>query len=232
MSKFPKACIIDAETGVVAISPRKKKVGIVVGGRTRNEAPYDDPDWLFYGLNELPQERAEIYFEMHPMEVQNAYELGWLEKCEVPVYLLELDDRVPYGVKYPLEAVLEATGARRYFTSTFAYQVALAIYEGFDEIGLWGLPLFHGSPREQTIERICLEYWLGFAEGKGIKVTTHPDDKLLWQPHLYGYDYWEEKRHIEGMMAHLGRDVHTKQRHLNEDGGGPTTVGGDNWGFV
>lgn len=219
--------IIKAEEGIVKVIPQRKKVAIIACGRTRDKAPYDDNKWEMWGLNEIPQNRAERWFELHPMEVQSQRELDWLLQCEEPVYLIELDEKVPQGVRYPIEKVLTVPGAKDYFTSTFAYQVALAIYEGFEEIGIWGVPLFRGSPREQTVERMCLEWWLGLATGKGIKVTTEPSDKLIYHPHRYGYDYYEEKRYTEGVMSYLGRLIYVYHRHIISDGGGDVYVGGD-----
>jgi hypothetical protein len=223
-----KVEIIDAKAGLVKITPKRKKVAIIACGRTRYEAPYDNNEWEFWGLNEIAQPRAERWFELHPMEVQSHRELEWLKKLKKPVYLLECCEEVPCGVQYPFARIMMSIpGARCYFTSTFAYQIALAIYEEFEEIGLWGAPFFIGSPREQTVERACLEYWLGLAAGKGIKITIHPDDKLLYQPHRYGYDYYEEKRYVEGLMSYLGKEIHVFHRHLVRDGGDSKYVGGD-----
>lgn len=222
-----KVEIINAQEGIVKVTPQRKKVAIIACGRTRDKAPYDDKEWEFWGLNEIPQDRAERWFEMHPMEVQSQRELDWLRECKDPVYLLECDKDVPQGVRYPIEKVLSVPGAKDYFTSTFAYQVALAIYEGFEEIGIWGVPFFKGSPREQTIERTCLEWWLGLATGKGIKVTTAESDRLMYHPHRYGYDYYSEKRYTEGVMSYLGRLIYVYQRHLISDGGEGVYVSGD-----
>lgn len=224
-----KVKIINAEEGLVRVTPKRKKVAIIGCGRSRDKAPYDDKEFEFWGLNEIPQSRAERWFELHPMEVQSGREMEWLQKCKKPVYLIECNDLVPQGVRYPIEKVLTVSGAKDYFTSTFAYQVALAIYEGFEEIGLWGVPFFAGSPREQTVERMCVEWWLGLATGKGIKVTTVSADKLIYHPHRYGYDYYEEKRYTEGVMSYLGRLIHVYSRHLILDGGEQKSVGGDDF---
>lgn len=228
MSTFPKAHIIDAEEGIVKTKPLVKRVAILGFGQSRAEAPYDNPHWEIWICNEGHASRFDRAWEMHPLEVQTQRELGWLRECKKPVYLLELDrERVPNGVRYPIEKILSITGTRDYFTSTFAYQIALAIYEDFEEIGLWGVPFFRGSPREQTVERGCLEWWLGLAEGKGIKVTTAKSDKLIYHPHRYGYDYWSEKRYTEGMMGYLGTEIFFYNRHIIPDGGERVYVGGD-----
>lgn len=211
---FPKAYIKDAQAGIVEVRPKREKVAIVGAGTTRTSAPYDDPEWEIFGLNEISQKRADRWFELHPLSVQSEAELEWLKNCTTPVYLIETDaEKVPYGVKFPLDEILQQPWAKDYFTCTFAYQIALAIYEGFKEIGLWGLRLRQGTPREQTIEQMCVEWWLGLAQGLGIKITTCPDDGLVSHPCRYGYDYWLELHYVQGRMATLGRQVYL-DRHI------------------
>lgn len=206
--KRPKAKIKNKYTGLVTVEPHKKKVAIIGGSSSRVLAPWDDYSWECWGLNEIEQERAERRFELHPIGVQNPSELIKLGNYTEPVYLLKLDDdNVPMGVRYPIEKVLAVSGARDYFTCTFAYQVALAISEGFEEIGLWGVNLAWGSPRERTVERTCLEWWLGLSEGKGIKVTTPSSDDLLSHHYRYGYDYFSEKTIVDNLMYHLGTQI-------------------------
>lgn len=189
--------IVSAETGVVRDVPDRDRVAIIGAGPSRAEAPWDDPSWSIWGLNEIAQPRAERWFELHPMAAQSPGELEWLARAEAPVYLLDLDPRVPRGVRYPLERVLALTGGRRYFTCTFAYQVALAVAEGASEIGLWGVDLDLGTPRERIVEKPCVEYWLGLAEGRGVRVVIPTGGTLLRRPHLYGYDYDAERADIE-----------------------------------
>jgi len=103
--------------------------------------------------------------------------------------ILEFAPGVPNAVLYPLKAIM-ALGYREYFSCTFAYQIALAIYEGYTEIGLYGIELFNGSPRERLLERACVEYWIGVAQGRGI--TINEFSGLAKQHYLYGYHYDQE----------------------------------------
>ncbi len=71
---------------------------------------------------------------------------------------------------YPLqEAVKLAYGG--YFTSSIAYAIVLAILEKVDRIRLYGFELWSGSDaNEYTVQAPCVEFWLAFAMGRGIKV--------------------------------------------------------------
>jgi hypothetical protein len=68
-----------------------------------------------------------------------------------------------------------------------------------DEIALHGIELSVG--REWLVEKACLEWWMGYAAGCGIKVTTPIGSTLATHPFRYGYDYHEEKEFVEGLMA-------------------------------
>ncbi|KKM21824.1 hypothetical protein LCGC14_1631510, partial [marine sediment metagenome] len=157
----------------------KKKVAIIGCGLTRQDAPYDDPEWEIWGCNEMSIERADRWFELHPMTVQNEAELKWLEECDQKLYLLKKKKELRTSITYPLSAICDSLKmARAYFTCTFAYEIALALYEGFTTIGLWGVNLPLGSPRERIFESRCVEWWIGFAQGRGVEVIIPKGDML------------------------------------------------------
>lgn len=175
------------------LPPRYKKVAIIGTGETRDLAPYDDPEWEIWGLNENKQLRADRWFQIHHIKAETIEEIQWLnDNVKVPIYMVKHYPEIPLSIPYPLKEVLKMPFAKPYFTCSFAYQVALAIYENFEEIGLWGVALPKGSPRERTVERMCLEWWLGVAAGRGTKITFPKSDLLLWHKYLYGYNYKKE----------------------------------------
>ena len=193
--------VADAEAGVVRCSHRR--VAIVGAGLDRLRAPYGDPAWCVWALNEIWQPAFTRHWEMHPMRVQSLLDLAALAKIQEPCYVLDLEtsrEFVPNPVRYPLERALALAG-RRYFTCTFAYQLALVALEGFEEVGLWGVQLYWGTPRERLVEAACTEYWLGFLQGRGVRVTQ--DSDLARQDQLYGYDYDSEVRAVNGQVADL-----------------------------
>jgi hypothetical protein len=88
---------------------------------------------------------------------------------------------------------------RDYFTCTFAMQVCQAIDEDFEELHLFGLSLLLGTQREATVESSCLNWWLGLAEGRGMRVVVDPcyEPFLLRHPFRYGHEYWHERTFVE-----------------------------------
>ena len=85
--------------------------------------------------------------------------------------------------------------------------IALAVEEGFGEIGLFGVDLNLGTARERTLERLCVLWWLGYAEGKGITVTIPKQSDLLLHPLRYGYEYWEEIEWCKAYLEPVGLEI-------------------------
>lgn len=154
--------------------------------------------------------RVDRWFELHPMRVQPPDDVAWLARCPVPVYLLrdvqsgtarhypespayapETVPELPMAVTYPVAAI-EAmlTMPAPFWASTFAYQMALAVAEGFEGIGLFGLDF--GSEREWMFERPNALWWAGYASGRGLKLLIPPQSTFLEHRFRYGYEYDEE----------------------------------------
>lgn len=96
-----------------------------------------------------------------------------LREADVPVYMQQAHADIPMSRAYPLAAVSACTGD--YFGSSVAYMLALAIYEGADEIGLWGVDLSD----DYDHQRPNLEYLIGFARGRWREVSVPDGSRLL-----------------------------------------------------
>jgi hypothetical protein len=96
---------------------------------------------------------------------------------------------VPYVdlTNYPLDHIVKFFGTD-YFSNTVDYALALAIYEGFTEIDLYGVNMSYGG--EYFWEKPGVEFWVGMALGRGIKVTVHGEKSTIMKTRdglLYGY---------------------------------------------
>lgn len=101
-------------------------------------------------------------------------------------------------VEFPLEAVVNSTGYG-YFNSTAAYAVAFAIHIGVKKISLYGCDYTYPNAHDAEKGRGCLEFWLGFAAARGIKLSMPRQTSLMdaLEPdakRYYGYDCVEIKR--------------------------------------
>lgn len=191
---FAKVEIVDADAGLVEVIPKRKKMAIVgFASSTRDKAPFDDPDWLIVGLNQLYRylPRFDLWFEIHNRAmfladaVRDSNYLGWLQSSPVPVIMCERQPDIPLSVRYPIERAIALTG-RDYFTSSPAFMVAYALLEGFEEVAIYGIDLIVGQ--EYDYQKACMEYWLGVATARGVKVTVPKESALLKSLSRYGYE--------------------------------------------
>ncbi len=164
--------------------------------------PWNDPTWELWSCNGLYRQtgvrRFTRWFELHA-KGKSLGQDGWREPTEelievaarVRLYLTGKDWRIPKAVVYPLKDVEALVPHGAYHAGSFDYMLALAILEGFAEIRLVGLDFQAGG--EPLSARPCLEYWIGVAEGRGIKVSIESGDvgrifQLIRSDVQYGFD--------------------------------------------
>lgn len=194
----------------------KAKIAIVGFSGTKRLAPFDDPEWEIWGLNALYESipRWDRWFELHQRRA-NLLDEGWphikkLAGMTCPIYMIKHWDDIPTSVEYPLERVLAAF--RPYMTSSLSYMVALAILERPAEIGVYGVDT---ADEEWGSQRPSLEYLLGCAEGRGIKVAIPGASSLLRAPFLYGFQEREEFEFF-GKLRACEDDYRAKQTNADE----------------
>lgn len=183
--------IVDRERGVVKANPQRKSVAIVgYAASTRSMAPFNNPEFEIWGLNQLNRfiTRADRWFEMHQEWNEHVVEgtdhEQFITNLPIPCYMPKIDPSVKNSVCFPKDILVQEFGIE-YFTSTIAEMLALAIYEGFTRIDLYGIDLIVGD--EYTYQKPCAEFWLGIASAKGIHVNIPPTSALLTSRFSYGY---------------------------------------------
>jgi len=202
-------------------------VGLAPGTR---EMAFDEPEGVemwslnqghaIFATEDLP--RFTRWFQIHPWDEMISRQnpvfkhLEWLKTTTLPVYLEELHpEEVPSGVRYPFEAVCEYLG-RDYFTSAMAFMMALAMYEGFETIKLYGLEMAHGT--EYFDQRPCLEYLAGMAKAKGIEVVV-PEVCPLFKGQRYAKTVMIPSTVISKKMGELNFQKVVKKAETNALGG-------------
>jgi hypothetical protein len=199
-----------------------KKTVAIVGShpKTKLDAPYDRKYVDIWVFNEEARQpwvkRCAGVFQMHaPAVWKNPYNLNdakhyeWLQEDHpYPVYMMDVYPDVPASVKYPLDEICRELlpglqrgrqngQSIRYFTSSVAYAIALAIYRGYERIEIYGVEMETNT--EYAYQREGVTFWLGVAVGRGIEVVLHEDSGLMVGL-LYGYDGDVELR--EGEFVH------------------------------
>lgn len=186
---FPRAVVITGASGDGATDPL-----------------LDNPDLEVWGINLIPPMdahgcvRADRWFDLHQRKAQTADDMRWIANCPRPIYVPpDLLDAGPNCVLFPLGNIMERLLMSEPdwmqappFACTFAYQIALALHEGFRSISLLGVELSRGTRRERTVEWASVNWWLGFARARGVQVNVAPSSRLGQHEFLYGFQYDEE----------------------------------------
>jgi hypothetical protein len=144
-------------------------------------------DFEVWGINELHRyEDPSLFhrwFEVHDRKdlEGDAEHLKLLGKFDIPVYMHEHWDDIPASVPFPKGWLEDSLGRTlpvwsKYYTSSIAWEIALAIALGAREIHIYGVDM--AQDEEYGVQRPCCEYWIGVAHGLGIKVYVPPTSDL------------------------------------------------------
>ena len=117
------------------------------------------------------------HFEMHDLSLltseysrRSRDYFDRLAECET----LYMQEDFGNAKRYPFDDVANTTGD--YWNSSIAYILAMAIHEGAEEIGVWGVDM--KDSEEYGYQKPNMEYLIGLARGKGIKVYIHESSPL------------------------------------------------------
>ena len=167
------------------------------------QVPWKDEAFEIWSCNDLPQRysnfRFDRCFQFHSdhdrmrvawPEWEN--HLAWLRHPhDLIIHMQEDYDNVPSGVRFPKEKIEAMVPHGWYFAHSFCWMIAFAILLEFEEIHLYGCGSTIGEP--MSADR-CMHYWMGVAEGRGIKVEVHGEGELFVIEQIvrsrkqYGYD--------------------------------------------
>lgn len=166
------------------------KVAVIGMSPSAQFAPWDDQKWEKWGLpwHEGYWRLMQRHFEMHDMRLlksehckRPADYFDRLGECET-LYMQEAYPEVPNAIRYPFE-----DGG--YYNSSIAYAMALAIREA-DEIALWGVDM--AASEEYAYQKANMEYLIGLARGRGIKVHI-PDSSPLLKFNARGIRFYDHE---------------------------------------
>jgi hypothetical protein len=160
---------------------------------SRMMAPFADLTWQIWGcspgnMGMLP--RCDLWVEIHKnlLWPENKHYgepyLKWLNEQTFPIYMQD-NEWVPRAMKFPKDELVAKYG-RFFFTSSFAWMMALAIEKGAVEIALYGVDM--ASRDEYILQRPGGHYFMQLATSRGIKVSTPTESDLAQPPALYGFD--------------------------------------------
>jgi hypothetical protein len=177
----------------------------IIGGLTKTERYLPEgKEWEYWGLNAIRPKFCDglwsRWFNLHRMEHLGKWQKGlklevkWaLDNPRIPFYVIGAEywrKEIPHVREFPRPRLIERYD--NYHSWSFDWMLCFAIALGAEEISLHGIGSMHAG--EPLSARACTEFWCGYAEAKGIKVSFDPACDLFYQYQLvrsnilYGYE--------------------------------------------
>lgn len=184
------------------------KVAVIgLSPTTHGKAPWIDAEWQKWGLPwDAHWARLDRAFELHDLRLLEGEHsrrgADYMDRLRGigSLFMQEAYPSIGNAMRYPFEAVAESIGAY-YFNSSIAYALALAIHEGAEEIGIWGVDM--KGEDEYAYQRPNMEYLIGVARGKGIKVYV-PDESPLCKFQGTGIKFYRHEPVYQSRYGWLG----------------------------
>jgi len=162
--------------------------------------PSYDGDGEIWGVNFAFQtSRVDKIFAMDPLEILEVDEardnrnhfIKQVNKGDFEIYMQKHFEEIPRSQKFNLKRLRREVRVDDYYTCTAAYMFAEAIRQKPDVILIHGIQTPRDGCWEYVSQKPCLDFWRGFAEGRGIHVEISPGSILgkpfPWQSGKYGY---------------------------------------------
>lgn len=158
----------------------KDKIAIIGYAPSNIYADALDSSWEKWGLNHKFDciNKCDKWFDLHFLikDIDINY-YNFLQKCENNFITCEGNlQKFTKASVFPEKEIKEYFQTN-YFTNTISWLIALAIYKGAKEIGLYGINLACRS--EYEYQRPSVFYFLKEAIERDIKITIPSSSKLL-----------------------------------------------------
>ena len=192
-----------------------KRVTIMGFAPSWSETKFEDPTMEVWTLNEaynllkqvnIPVTRISRWFEIHDPNSpsKNTPEhINFLKNCPVPLIMQKENAEFPNSIAYPREEIKayfnhnfivdEVGSPYTEWSNSISWMVALAIFEGYEEIWITGVDM--AQQQEYAWQRSSCSFFIGFAAGKGIKVLIPRTSELCKFPQDYGFETDNAVRH-------------------------------------
>lgn len=176
-----------------AAEPEPLQIALIgTAPSSRGLAPYHDPKikiWACSAGNMGQIPRVDAWFEIHAnlLWPENASfgapYVEWLKKQTFPIYMQD-QKLVPNAIPFPRQELIEEFGPY-FFTSSFAWMLAMAIKAGAKKILLYGIDM--ASRDEYILQRPGAFYFFMEAKRRGIEVIAPYESDIMQPPALYGF---------------------------------------------
>lgn len=199
---------------------------------SRMLAPYNDKSWEIWAcspgnMNTIPRwdRWFEIHVTLHWPENQSYGRpyLDWLKTHKTPVYAQPMyahpTGELPNAIQYPKDEMVREFGPY-FFTSSFAWMIALAIMEGAKEIALFGVDM--ASRDEYILQRPGAYFFFLECKRRGIRIGAPYESDILQPPPLYGFmdstpfgrKLWAREKELKDRVMQMRGQIQEQSKSL------------------
>jgi len=144
--------------------------------------------------------------------------IEWLKTIQQPVFMQD-QSLVPNAISLPKDELVGMFG-KYFFTSSFAWMMAMAIKMGASEIALFGVDM--ASKNEYILQRPGGHFFMQMAAARGIKVSVPFESDLAQPPPLYGYEQntpfgrklLVREQELQGRISHMKTEMDKLQKGI------------------
>jgi len=201
--------IARGEVAPLAPTPKQDDVILLAKGETKYICPFDAKElWAVNDVlldEKFKGQTGNLTFRFDPTTPEFA------ERMRAKAPIISWQNYA--DIKYPLDEIIKEFGTE-YFSNTISYMIAYAIYMKVPQVRLYGVDAPYGGIYD--IERSGIEYWIGRAAERGIKIIPSEGSHLLRtiQGSIYGTGregqiqlYFAERFIINNTLPLVGRFV-------------------------
>ena len=204
---------------------------VIIGkGNTREKGRevarrFDCETWGVNNVERYPE--LTLLWEMHPW-TDEIKDINPVQLDTLPVMMQKQYIDVPNAIHYPMEGMKSVYG-NIYANNTIAYMMMQAIAtrrpdgsRRFENIYLAGIDYKSADRVEMEFERACNEYWIGYANAKGISVFYPEESNLMtFAGYVKGVKYGYDKVAPKLVQQHRDMYEHTASEILLGKHGDP-----------
>lgn len=188
-----KSELIGEQKVNIAPEPAPLKVALIgTAPSSRMLAPYSDPSWTIWACspgNMGVCPRVDAWFEIHGnlLWPENKHYgepyINWLKQQSFPIYM-QNQELVPNAIPLPKKELVKEFGPY-FFTSSFAWMMAMAMLKGAKEVALYGIDM--ASRDEYILQRPGAYFFFEEGKRRGVKMTAPYESDIMQPPGLYGF---------------------------------------------
>ncbi len=165
------------------------KITLIGRGPNWQDAPEDGETWGIHAIClDMPVKMVWHLHRFDDDDYEGAPEgeakiVEYVNDNKIPMMCLKKHKNIPTSIAFPIDEMFP-----KYSESSMSYMIWYAIHIGATELDLYGI--FMAAFDEYHEQLKSVEYWVGYARGRGIKVyINEPTQICKGRQGLYGYEF-------------------------------------------